>query len=388
MIHISRSAIAANCLLAALLLVPALGVCLQDERALQNFHGRALSAWPDLATCVADPVVYFKNVKSWVADRVFPIQQATHARANLFYLLGSPPEPRVTLGTEGFVFLNGGTNQTTDSIFATTCVDAHQQRAADFLERTFASKAASILAARARPIDVIAVPTPSTLYGDKLPSDVAPIYRQACLDRVARRSPLLSVRATAPVSFFYPLTEMLAARDGEGFYPKGNYHPLGWSLKLIRDGYLARRQVSAPVDEEMALGHYPSEVLSMSGVFRDMPVHFIQNPNVTERHRKNAVLARWINSLFVRADTPARVYTNTHPLLEERVLMLSDSYGEGAAKVFAGAFRQVTQVTTNYLLRGQMPRLIERIDHVEPFDRLIILFQEGNVYNISEWLAH
>jgi hypothetical protein len=35
-----------------------------------------------------------------------------------------------------------------------------------------------------------------------------------------------------------------------------------------------------------------------------------------------------------------------------------------------------------------MPRLIERIDHIEPFDRLIILFQEGNVYNISEWLAH
>lgn len=388
MIHISRSALAANCLLAALLLVPALGVFVQDERALQAFHGRALAAWPALSTCADDPVAYFESMKRWIADRIFPIQQATQAQANLLYMLGSPPEPRVTLGKEGFVFLNGGTNGTTDSIFATTCVQAHEQRAADFLQRTLANEARSRIAGRARPIDVIVVPTPSTLYGDKLPSDVPATYRQACLDRVAGRSPLLSVRANAPLSFFYPLPEMLAARDAEGFYPKGNYHPLGSSLKLIRDGYLARRQVFAPIDEEMVLGHAPSEVLSMSGVLSDRPVYFIKNPSVNERPRKNAELARWINALFQRADNPARVYTNTQPVLEERVLMLSDSYGVAAAKVFAGAFRQVTQVTTNYLLRGQVPRLIERIDYVEPFDRLIILFQEGNIYNVSEWLAH
>jgi hypothetical protein len=387
MIHVSRSALAATCLLAACLLVPALGVAVRDERALQAFHGRALSAWPEVESCVRDPVAYFKNVRSWVADRIFPIQQATELQANLLYLLGSPPESRVTLGKEGFVFLNGGTNQTTDSIFASTCVEAHQQRAADLLERTFAAKATSMLGRPARPIDVIAIPTPSTLYGDKLPDGVAAKYRQACLDRVSSRSPLLSVRANAPISFSYPLPEMLAARDGEGFYPKGNYHPLGWSLKLIRDSYLARLSVSGSVDEKLVLRQAPSEVLRMSGVLEDEPRYFILNRNVTERPRKNAELARWIDGLFVSADIPAHVYTNSKPLLDERVLMLSDSYGVGAGEVFAGAFRQVTQVTTNYLRRGQMTRLIARIDYIEPFDRLIILFQEGNVYSIVEWLA-
>jgi hypothetical protein len=385
MIHLSRSALTSTCMLAACLLAPTLGIALQDQAALLAFHSRALSSWPEAQGFARDPVRYFQGMRTWAAERVFPIRQATQLQAEMLFLMGSPPEARVTLGEDGHVFLNGGTNDTVDQIFATTCIAAHEQRAVAMLERTFAARSSSPEGLR-HPIDVIAVPTPASVYGDKLPKSVAPKYRQACLERVLGHSPLLSVRTTAPISFMYPLTELLAGREDDAFYPIGNYHPLGLSLKVVRDSYLARRQVPGSVDEQIELGKAPAEVLFMSGVNRDHLRYFIRNPHVQERTYKSAELSRWIGSLFVREDLP-RVFTNSKPLIEERVLMLSDSYGVGAGEVFAGAFRQVVQVTVNHMRNGETRRLLQRIEYVEPFDRLIVLFQEGNMYRVAEWLA-
>jgi hypothetical protein len=388
MIHVSRSALAVTCLLAAGLLAPTLGIALQSEAALQAFHNRNLSAWPALESFPSEPVAYFQSIRGWLSDRVYPIEQADQLQANLLFWLGSPPEPRVSLGADGHVFLNAGSNHSVGEILTVACISAHEQKIADMLEQTFAKRAKSgEHGGSARPVDVIAFPSPPSLYADKLPDSVSPQHRQACLERQSGRSPLLSIHGTAPVMFMYPLPEMLAARDAEGFYPKGNFHPMGLSIKLVRDRYLARRQVSGVVSETLVLGQAPSEVLLMSGVHRDEPAYFIVNPNVRERPRKNAELARWINALFVRNELPARVYTNSKPLLEERVLMISDSYGAAAAPVFAGAFRQLVQVTTNYLRPGEIPRLIRRIDYVEPFDRLIVLFNEGNAHQVPAWLA-
>ena len=64
--------------------------------------------------------------------------------------------------------------------------------------------------------------------------------------------------------------------------------------------------------------------------------------------------------------------------------MLSDSYGDRASEVFAGAFTSVFQVRLNTLPLSNLRELIDRVQRQQHTDRLILLVQEGNVGLIAD----
>jgi hypothetical protein len=384
--HMSRSARLGTAIVALVLAVPVLGITWQDEPTLEAFHKRTLAALPLRDTFWADPVTYFRAVRSWVSDRVYPIIQVTQFEKRISYrALGVPPAPRITIGKDGHVFVNGATNSQLYRLMDDTCVRAHQSKSAHSTARALTGLRKIARRQKTR-VDVIVVPAATSIYGDALPDSVPDPIRRACLQRTAGISPLLSVKVPTGVGFTYPLREMLAARGDEAFFPRGNWHPAGLSLKVVRDTYLGSLGHPPPAGEALERGTAPAELLFDFGVEERVPIYFLRNAAVSANPERNAELRAAIAALFKTTRFTTHVYENVNPVLDETVLMLSDSFGDLAAEAFAGAFRQLIQVNTN-VVRGRKERgLFERVRGIEPIDRVLILVQEGNVGRISRML--
>lgn len=385
MLLISFRARLLTCLVAALLLIPVAGLRLQDEARLVRFHNRTLHAAPPAAQFLRDPVAFFREGKRWLADRAYPIVQASMLQKKIrFHLLHTPPQRRITLGRDGFVFVNGQGEDSVNGLLRNTCIDAHSDALAARLSESLPA-IARFARGRGLQVDIVVMPTSMTLYADRLPDSVPARYRDACLLRFHGQSPLSRITPPPGVSFLFAFQPMKAASGDEAFFPKGNWHASGMSLKVVRDAYLSARRVGRSVDDRLEHGVAPSEILGAYGIVWNVPMYAVRNPNVQADTRRNALFHATIRDRFASGRPTTHAYVNAAPVLDESVLMLSDSYGELASAVFAGAFRDVVQVTVTDLDQPQVAEVVDRTAAAFGIDRLILLVQEGGVHSLVEW---
>jgi hypothetical protein len=388
-VKVQRGARAALACVAVCLLVPLAGALLQDKAALEEFHNRTLHAWPRLSGPQrgGDPVQYLRGARDWLADRVFPIMAATRLQTRAaYYLLHEAPSPRITLGKDGHIFVNGADDKKVFWFFDAGCLTAHDGRHVRALERDLKDWA-RVAHRRQLQVDVVRVPTSASIHADKLPESVPRAYREGCLQRMAGQSPLLDVQGVGAVSFVYPLREMLAARADPAFFPRGNWHPSGLSLQVARNAYLAKLGLPGPTEETLELGSAPAEALESYGIDQQEPIYALRDPHVTANTALEAELRRQIEELFQWPRFVLHVYENDRPPTEQSVLMLSDSFGDLSSRVFAGGFRRLIQINTNELKKGFGPELIDRLQRHQRFERLILLTREGNERRLSGLLS-
>jgi hypothetical protein len=382
---------ALSTVLALLLLIPCLGIPFQDQTSLVQFHNRTLREWPNVRQLIAEPTQYFQRAREWLSDRAFPIREATIFQRNLlFYIFDVPPQKNVSIGRDGFIFYNGANRGNVNRILQDTCLRSHSPEISSLLQNALASFAS--FAERKRiAIDVVLVPTPATLYGDFLPRSVPESYRVACRERTAGRTPLLAITQPMPVHFVYPLLEMLEPRLQEGFFPKGNWHPMGLSQKVLRDTYLHRLGLDAQVDETLMKTTAPGEILRNFAIEKRVPVYDAVYPSVVADVEKDVALTKSTAEFFPQSEPSGypfrpRAFKNRRPVLEESTLMVSDSYGFVAAPAFAAIFREFVQVMTNDMSQERVPELIDRIERLTHLNRIIMLVQEGDVeWMIGQW---
>jgi hypothetical protein len=378
----ARLLIAIGC---CLLLIPILGIRLQSNASLERFHNRTLNSWPQAHELLVDPAHYFVDARNWLADRAYPIVETSILyKKALFFGLHTPPQHRVSLGDDGFIFLNGAGEDSVNGLLDSICINAHSETLSAQLQRSLASLS-DFATLHKLAVDVVIVPTSATLYADHLPLSVPPKYLNACRERATGLSPLMHIQPQAGVHFVFPFAAMKAARDDEGFFPKGNWHASGFSLSVVRNSYLASLNVQTPIDEKLQRGNAPSEIMATYGITLNLPIYFLHNDHVTANRERMTQVTKGVSDLFSTPFFVAHCYENTQPVVSENVLMLSDSYGDLASEVFAGAFRSLTQLGINNLPREHLPQLIERIAHLEHIDRLVLLVQEGGSEQIVDW---
>jgi hypothetical protein len=383
-VRVQRGARAALAGVALCLLVPLAGALLQSDATLEEFHTRRLHAWPQLR---GDPVQYLRGARDWLNDRAFPIMAASRLQKRAaYYLLHEPPSPRITLGKDGHVFVNGADDQRVFWFFDAGCLAAHDRRHVRALESDLKAWA-RVARLRQLQVDVVKIPTSASIYADKLPDSVPRAYREGCLKRMAGQSPLLEVQGAGAVSFVYPLREMLAARSDPAFFPRGNWHPSGLSLQVARNAYLAKLGLPEPAEEALELGSAPAEALESYGIDQQEPTYSLRDPHVNANVAREAELRSQIEELFLWPHFVLHVYENDHPPTEQSVLMLSDSFGDLSSRVFAGSFRRLIQINTNELKSGFGPELVDRLQRYERFDRMILLTREGNERRLSGLLS-
>lgn len=366
--------------LAVCLLLPTLGIASQQDAELERFHNHRLTSWPERRSFRADPVAYFQRARTWLAERVFPVQAATRLQKGLAYrLLRGTPEARVTLGQDGHVFLNGRSNARLNDLFETACVRAHAPATARALERGLkgwakTAKKQNIV------VDIVIVPTAASIYADKLPIEVPEAYRQACMERTQGRSPLLALQSPdlERLHFLYPLPQMLAHRADAAFFPRANWHPTGLSLQVVRQAYLATLQVPGVVDDTLTLGQTSAEILLPYGIEQSQPTYLMRNANVAVDRELDAQVRAAVAAMYPDGSRfVTHAFSNRKPLIAQSVLMLSDSYGDLGSEVFAGVFQSLIHVNLNSM-SGAPLSLVERVRQQRQVDRLLLFYQEGS----------
>jgi hypothetical protein len=387
MLRISLRARLLTSLLALFLLLPVIGLRWQQRADLEKFHNRTLHEMPQ-GGFLADPAAWFRDARAWLADRPWPIRQAALLQKKLkYFLLHTPPQRRVTLGSDGFIFLNGYSDETVNGLFQLLCVTAHRAELGAALEKVLPVYAA-YARERGVALDIVIVPTLITLYGDRLPPSVPLKYREACAARAAGQSPLPAVQAPPGLHFIYPFAPMHAAREDAGFFPKAHWHAVGMSLKVVRDAYLAQLGAAAPPGETLEAGLAPSEIMSSYNIIVKRPIWFVRNPAVQPDDDYNSRLRPAVAELFRNAGFGSKAYRNSAPVLDESVLMVSDSYGNRASEVFAGGFRELVQMANNEMDEAQLPAVLDRSLQLRKTDRIILLLQEGGIDTVLGWAPH
>ena len=382
---LSSASARASILLAALLLLPVALIPIQDIPALEHFHNRKLQSWPDATVFAKGPPNYFSAARRWIADRVFPIMElSTISRRVMLRQFDSAPQNRITMGADGYVFLNGSSDADVFGIFRNVCERAHTASAAKEL-RTAIDGLTRYSREHGVAIDVVAIPTMASIYGGLLPRSVPIELRNACGARARGESPLLALDDDPALHFKYPLREMNRSRNDEAFFPKANWHARGLSLKVARDAYLVKLGLPAVADDELIRTMAPSELFASYGIDRQYPVYEVTNSRVVEAPHINERLRADIADLFDVPRVVTHAYENRGAAANETVLMLSDSYGDYSAGVFASEFSKLLHVTTNDMKEERLPTLLERVERIMHVDRVIMLVMEGNYDRVVRW---
>lgn len=370
--------------IAAVLSIPVLMICGQDDKVLQNFHNRKLAPWPKISGTF-NPLGYFSEAKLWIKDRVYPIIEISSI-TKLFLLdtFEAAPQRRVSMGKNGFIFLNGSSEQDVFSILENVCIKAHSQETANKLQGAVDSLEKFSRTHHVK-IDIVVIPTLPSIYADNLPLSVPGRIRSACMERSKNHSPLVALSETSDGRFTYPLYAMNAARGDDGFFPKANYHAVGMSLSVARDTYLRARNLQLPVNERLVIGAGPSEILASYGIIRNYPVYEIKNDSLKPDLKTATEVGSLAQSFFNAPQVEAQAFNTSGRVNQESVLMLSDSFGGHAAGVFATAFNQLYHVTTNNMPDERALLLFNRLNKAWHFERVILLVQEGNTDRILNW---
>ena len=360
--------------LSLLLAVPTLAVRLQSRDALESFHNRVLARWPAARTFGRDPADYVARANRWLADRAYPIIAATHLANNLAYFaLDASPKANISVGRDGFVFLNGSDPTSVNDLVENACAapldPSHRARLRAALDRI-----AAFGRRRALPIDVILVPTAPMLYPDRLPRAIPSRLREACAAGRAGLSPFVGLRPPEGLTFHYPYAAMSALRGDPAMFPNGNFHPDGLSVQVVRDVYLGGIGAGRPAGETVTPTRGPSELLGSHGIHVDFPLYDV-SPSAGAVDEAATEAVRAATARFYPEPQTVFASRNAEAPNPITLLMLSDSYGDKEAYSFSAAFRTTVQMRPpDHDAAG----LIDAVASLMRVDRLVLLFNDSN----------
>jgi hypothetical protein len=235
------------------------------------------------------------------------------------------------------------------------------------------------------PIHVIIVPTTLALYADELPNSVPQKLREACLARLEGETRLSELAKREDLNLVYPLLEMKAGRHDEAFYPVGNFHADGLSLKVLRDAFIKKAGLNAKIDESIERTALPSEILKSFGIMKPFPIYKITNRQKLEIDEPAITALSSKVSKYFPNGLNSQIFMNPADDVSGTVLFLTDSFGVRAAPVFAAGFKRVIQIYTNPMQQDLIHELIATVAKSEHIDRIVMLLYDGGMGRINIW---
>ena len=378
-------------LLVVLLSLPAaIGLLGRDIALLQNLENRRMSPLPPLSLFRESPPQYIEALDSFLKDRVgFRRDANALYRKMRFYLLKDPPAPNISIGRDGFVFMNSHKVNEPNIIFDLLCLQQTEpkpQLVAD-MDRTFADLS-RYYRGRGFPVTIALAPTNVAVYPDKLPAKVERKYRDSCrayptADHLISRLQRLG-REHDRYRLYYPLELFRAHRDEPYFYPKETWHWSGRSAFLFARDLL---RASGVVDR--LLLDEPTEV---DQIGHDLGMFFGFGRTVRARtypyagFRTERDQPDWILELCKQGKALWR-YRTENALSDKRGLLISNSFGIELTPHLARGFKEFHFFNLNHLKPDEELEFFRRIvDFTRP-DHIYVLFDDAGSIAAPQRLA-
>lgn len=366
---------------AVFLSLPAIRGLVEDTTKRELIENRTLTTFPGLELHSLFTGSFFSQLDLYLSDH-FGYSQKLHRfhQSIVYFVFGDDPVPNLTLGRDGFVFLNSHSRDTPYSAFESLCVrggsagdlPSLEQHWPDVLEEL---KRRGIRAALA------IVPSKPGLYPEMLPRRVPDSIRQACRAYGDTDNSMVRLRregARRGLAIYYPFEEFSAARYSGNFYPKENFHWAGESIHLFMLGLFDALAIS-PTEAYSAdprTTEIKAELSRILGVRLTATIRDFDYAGfrVTETSREPDFIRQW----YTRA-SDFREASADNPMTSRTAVVISNSFGAFAVKHLAPAYRRVVQVNVNDVLPGEGAAFFDEVIRQVAPDDLIFLFHDESV---------
>lgn len=390
------------CLWFVILLLPAVTQILQIDRSDPALENRELAASPQRPNNLAAMLVWSNQMDAYLNDH-FGLRQSMIAWNNRlrYYGLGETASSQLVVGSD-------------QTLFFTSHDAAHPQRMRQFLcgkdvaptaVQELAISVASFMqglapvsesiregATEQIPVALAFVPTKPILYAELLPA-----WMQAeCANQVETMPAILQkIAQTDPVVstlIYYPLVAMQKQKASTQLYPKVNFHWHGRGAQFFAQE-LAEQQWHMPAARNL---HFQSEIVS-SDLQRFMPgvplTAQIESPDYAASKITACVGPACfpeLHSAGKLGDVSRYRWQPTTSTSGKKLLIISDSFGNGGAGYFSPYFSEVWHISINnsgQLSEQELETLRADFSNFAP-QQVLYLFHDYSVSCFSRTLNY
>ncbi len=354
---------------------------LRDDGAGPQLENRRMAALPDFALFRDHPADYIQAVDDYLKDHVGFRRQANQLYRKLrYYLLKDPPLPNITIGRDGFIFMNSHRIDQPNFVFNLLCEQqvGPSVKLIEEMDRIFAS-VSGYYTGRGYPVTIAAAPTNVALYADKLPRSVERKYRDACWAYPASDHLLAQLyrlgRSGGRYNLYYPLPLFQQHRDEPLFWPKELFHWSGRSVYLfardllVQSGVVARVSLDDPA-EIATVGDDLSMFFGFSRKVKAWKYPYVPCPSLMTK-------PDWTRALLKRGGLLQ--YSTTNSLTTKRGLLMANSFGIDLAPHLAKGFSELFFLNLNQVRLEEEELLFSRIVDLTKPDHIYILFDDAGI---------
>ena len=377
--------------LACVLSLPAIvGLARGNAQIIREEEHRDMAAFPPLSLWRKNPGQYIADWETYLKDSVGFRRLAITLRLKMrYHLFHDRPIDVITMGHDGHVFLNS-LNFTPYAFFDALCVQAGDPRPELMRELDAVMAAASGYLRRRGARAVFAfVPTSPALYADKLPLDVPPALRRACLAYPDRDHAIARLKrqgeATGRYRVFHPVELFEAHKYEKHFWPKELFHWEGRSPYLFARHLLKESGALENVafDDPAELVRAKDDLAVFFGFSR--PIDAWAYPYADRPTELR--FEKWLEEAFGKN----RVNLHSHHITErsltsETALMISDSFGDALKPHLARGFAHLYAFTTNVWAGKPADLFAAAARNIRP-DYVFFVYNDTNITSLPRWLA-
>jgi hypothetical protein len=362
---------------AAVLSVPGAFGLLTDHEARSRWEKRSLEVlpgWPG----VLESSSYFAALSRFADDHVgFALAVSRFVRRTRFYVLADDPAVNISVGKDGFVFLNSHLPERPFDVFEFLCVKGANEARYEHMALEVESTFEWFESRGYMPSLGIAVTKP-VLYPENLPGRVPAKYRDACRTFGSRPSiprRLAALGRNSGRVIHYPFDEFMLQRAKPAFYPKECFHWYGLSAHVFARGLLAQLGIQAgPEFEEGAtLDTVPADMHSFTGFGRRVTAWRFpyRAYGLEQRPGEPKMIVEYYRRARVEDFS---TWTSATPLTDRSALLISNSFGENVAEHLAPGFERLIHVNVNRLERREWDDFFGRlVDQLGVTDVIFVL---------------
>lgn len=402
-----RHGFLAACLL--LLLLPMSvhvgGLLLHRESAPRYAENRVLAARPSLPQEAKAWLVFPAQMEAYVNDH-FGLRQNLIAWHNQlrYAILNEAASPQLSVGKDGFLFFNSHEAKHPRRMSDFLCGQFLRQTGGQAVLHELAQEVRSTMqqALRQTPFtSLVFVPTKPILYPENLPTWMREECSQgqptlpALLQQVAQLDQADAEEGSAvSQSVFYPLAAMQAQKATQLLYPKPNFHWHGQGAQVVAQNIAEQEwHLTAQRRLQFMSETVPSDMQSfMPGIALNIDI-------LTPDYAASGVDACLGGACFPESASAAKLgdvsryrarKTNGEtatPL--KKLLIISDSFGQGGAGYFSAYFDEVWHVSINNtgaLNSAERAQLQADLSRFAP-DRVLFLFHDYSLVCFSSRLG-
>jgi len=378
------------CLLTILLSLPAvIGLGWNNDDALQKMENRKMAQCPSFELLQNDPKKFINSFDAFLKDRIGFRHFANKIYRKIrYYVFKDAPLHNISIGKDGFVFLNSHRLDKPNFIFNLLCeqqVNPSRELIAS-MDQTF-TNVSRYYKSRGYDVTIVAAPTNVALYPDKLPTRVDKKYRDACISYGTSDTLLFQLENKSQehkqYKLHYPFRLFKEHRDEPYFFPKEKWHWTGRSTYLFARNLAYRTNVlkELKIDDPAVPELVSDDLLMFFGFERRIKALTYSYDTFHTRTE----YPDWQYDLSNRGGLTR--YSTSNALSNKRALLLGNSFGIELAPHLARIFKDLYYFNLNDIRKNEEALFFSKIAELTKPDHIYILFDDAGIVAAPKRLA-